>query len=65
MNVYGDNPTNAGAKTGTAEVGDTEIGWITGIRDDIAITFMVDNTIDKGGSAYNMPMLINAFKEIQ
>lgn len=65
MNVYGDNPTNAGAKTGTAEVGNSEIGWITGIRDDIAITFMVDNTKDKGGSAYNMPMLINALKEIQ
>lgn len=65
MNAYGDNPTNAGAKTGTAEVGDTEIGWITGIRDDIAITFMVDNTKDRGGSAYNMPMLVNALKEIQ
>lgn len=64
MNKYGANPTKAGAKTGTAEIGDKEIGWITGIRDDIALTIMIDDTSTRGGSAYNIPLLQQVLNEL-
>lgn len=62
--IFNNNPSHAGAKTGTAQVGNTEIGWICGIRNDLALTIMIDDTSTRGGSAYNVPLLQNLFKQI-
>lgn len=61
----GENPTKAAGKTGTAQVGGTnEIGWISAIRDDIAITLMVDHVEDKGESSYIIPMMQQLMKDL-
>lgn len=57
MNYYGANPTNAGGKTGTAQIkeGKEEIGWLCAVNDDIAVTVMIDNTKEIGQSHYVIP----------
>lgn len=61
----GGNPSRAGGKTGTAQVGGTnEIGWICAVRDDIAITLMVDHVENKGESSYIIPMMQQLMKDL-
>lgn len=57
MNSYGTNPTNAGGKTGTAQIkeGKEEIGWLCAVNDDVAVTVMIDNTKEIGQSHYVIP----------
>lgn len=57
MDSYGDNPTNAGGKTSTAQVkeGKEEIGWLCAVNDDIAVTVMIDDTKEIGQSHYVIP----------
>lgn len=54
---FGENPANAGGKTGTAEVGKKEIGWLCSMNEQYSITLMVDNAEDKGGSLYVVPLM--------
>lgn len=54
---FGENPANAGGKTGTAQVGEKEIGWLCSMNKQYAITLMVDNAEDKGGSLYVVPLM--------
>lgn len=61
---FGENPANAGGKTGTAEVGDKEIGWLCSINQDYAITLMVDHTEDVGGSKYVVPLMQSLWRSL-
>lgn len=68
MNSFsGGNPTNAGGKTGTAQIknGDEEIGWMVGINENYAVTVMIDDTKNNGESHYVIPKvksILNALK---
>lgn len=61
---FGENPANAGGKTGTAEVGEKEIGWLCSMNEHYAITLMVDQAEDKGGSTYVVPLMQNLWKSL-
>lgn len=61
---FGENPANAGGKTGTAEVGEKEIGWLCSMNEHYSITLMVDNAEDKGGSTYVVPLMQNLWKSL-
>lgn len=57
MDYFGDNPTHAAGKTGTAQVkkGEQEIGWLCAVNDNISLTLMIDDTKDLGESHYVIP----------
>lgn len=66
-NYSGGNPTNAGGKTGTAQVanGEQEIGWMCAVNDNLAVTIMIDDTKNIGQSHYVIPKVkavLNALK---
>lgn len=68
MNTYsGGNPTNAGGKTGTAQVnhGEQEIGWMVGINDKYAVTVMIDDTKNNGESHYVIPKVKSILSELK
>lgn len=67
MNSYGDNPTKAGGKTGTAQVNNNkqEIGWICAVNDHVAVTMMVDDTKDIGESHYVIPKMQKILTALQ
>lgn len=59
MDYYGENPTHAAGKTGTAQAknGKQEIGWLCAINDKISITLMIDDTKNIGESRYIIPKM--------
>lgn len=67
MAGYGDNPTNAGGKTGTAQVnnGDQEIGWMCAVNDHIAVTVMIDDTKEIGQSHYVIPKVQSILSDLK
>lgn len=68
MNSFsGGNPTNAGGKTGTAQIknGDQEIGWMVGINENYAVTVMIDDTKDNGESHYVIPKVKNILSTLK
>lgn len=67
MSGYGDNPTNAAGKTGTAQVnhGEQEIGWLSAVNDDIAVTVMIDDTKDIGESHYVIPKVQSILNNVK
>lgn len=68
MSSYsGGNPTNAGGKSGTAQVnhGKQEIGWMVGINDKYAVTVMIDDTKNNGESHYVIPKVKSILSELK
>ena len=67
MSGYGDNPTNAAGKTGTAQVnhGEQEIGWLSAVNDNIAVTIMIDDTKEIGESHYVIPKVQSILNEVK
>lgn len=67
MSGYGDNPTKAAGKTGTAQVnhGEQEIGWLSAVNDNIAVTVMIDDTKDIGESHYVIPKVQSILNEVK
>lgn len=67
MSGYGDNPTNAAGKTGTAQVNDgkQEIGWLSAVNDKIAVTVMIDDTKDIGESHYVIPKVQHILNNVK
>lgn len=67
MSGYGDNPTNAAGKTGTAQVnnGKQEIGWLSAVNDKIAVTVMIDDTKDIGESHYVIPKVQHILNNVK
>lgn len=69
MKHYGVNLGNysIGGKTGTAEVGDEQLGWLCVVSKDaqqpLAISLMVENTKEKGSSAYAYKMMMEILSE--
>lgn len=70
MESYGGTSTGLqiGGKTGTAEVGDEQLGWLSAVCNDekqpLAISIMIENTKAKGGSKYLIPMMRDVLNEI-
>lgn len=58
-----------GGKTGTAEVGDEQIGWMVAFREDgnqpLLVTVMVENAKAMNGSVYVIPIIQDIFANIQ
>lgn len=67
MSGYGNNPTKAAGKTGTAQVnhGEQEIGWLSAVNDNIAVTVMIDDTKDIGESHYVIPKVQSILNEVK
>lgn len=63
METYGGTSTGlaVGGKTGTAEVGDEQLAWLSAVTKDgsqpLAITLMIENTKEKDGSHYAIPLM--------
>lgn len=58
-----------GGKTGTAEVGEEQIGWMVAFREEgnqpLIVTVMVENAKAKNGSVYVIPIIQDIFTKIQ
>lgn len=58
-----------GGKTGTAEVGEEQIGWMVAFREDgnrpLLVTVMVENAKAMNGSVYVIPIIQDIFTNIQ
>lgn len=58
-----------GGKTGTAEVGDEQIGWMVAFREDgnrpLLVTVMVENAKAMNGSVYVIPIIQDIFNNLQ
>ena len=66
MSSYGDNPTNAAGKTGSAEVdnGAEVIGWTCAVNEQAALTVMMENTKEEGSSLYVQPIAAQMLEAI-
>lgn len=66
MSSYGDNPTNAAGKTGSAEVdnGVEVIGWTCAVNEQAALTVMMENTKEEGSSLYVQPIAAQMLEAI-
>ncbi|NBK96687.1 MAG: penicillin-binding transpeptidase domain-containing protein [Erysipelotrichia bacterium] len=60
---------NIGGKTGTAEVGEEQLGWMVAFREEgtrsMLVSVMVENAKAKNGSVYVIPMIQDIFTKIQ
>ena len=66
MSSYGDNPTDAAGKTGSAEVdnGAEVIGWTCAVNEQAALTVMMENTKEEGSSLYVQPIAAQMLEAI-
>ena len=66
MSSYGDNPTNAAGKTGSAEVdnGEEVIGWTCAVNEQVALSVMMENTKEEGSSLYVQPIAARMLEAI-
>ena len=66
MSSYGDNPTNAAGKTGSAEVdnGEEVIGWTCAVNEQVALSVMMENTKKEGSSLYVQPIAARMLEAI-
>lgn len=66
MSSYGDNPTNAAGKTGSAEVdnGAEVIGWTCAVNEQVALSVMMENTKEEGSSLYVQPIAARMLEAI-
>ena len=66
MSSYGDNPTSAAGKTGSAEVdnGAEVIGWTCAVNEQAALTVMMENTKEEGSSLYVQPIAAQMLEAI-